>query len=195
MDAEQFNKLVINPVLLNRETVEELWEVVEEHPSFQLAWLLYLKNLKQIKSPDFNNVLKKVAVQVPSRKLLYKFLNTNFHKLEINKQVAVEYKLDEKDTSVHGNSLIDRFLSAGQRERKSAGIGETEVAGEHIKEVVEKSTLETDEIITETLANIYFQQNNFEKAEEAYKKLSLKYPEKSVYFATRINEIEKLKNT
>ncbi len=195
MNVEQFNKLVINPVLLNRETVEELREVVEEHPSFQLAWLLYLKNLKQIKSPEFNNVLKKVAVQVPSRKLLYKFLNTNFHKLEINKQVAAEYKLDGEDTSEHGNSLIDRFLSSGQRERKSTGIGETEVAGEHIKEVVEKSTLETDEIITETLANIYFQQNNFEKAEEAYKKLSLKYPEKSVYFATRINEIEKLKNT
>ncbi len=195
MNVEQFNKLVINPVLLNRETVEELREVVEEHPSFQLAWLLYLKNLKQIKSPEFNNVLKKVAVQVPSRKLLYKFLNTNFHKLEINKQVAAEYKLDGEDTSEHGNSLIDRFLSSGQRERKSTDIGETEVAGEHIKEVVEKSTLETDEIITETLANIYFQQNNFEKAEEAYKKLSLKYPEKSVYFATRINEIEKLKNT
>ncbi len=195
MNVEQFNKLVINPVLLNRETVEELREVVEEHPSFQLAWLLYLKNLKQIKSPEFNNVLKKVAVQVPSRKLLYKFLNTNFHKLEINKQVAAEYKLDGEDTSEHGNSLIDRFLSSGQRERKSTGIGEIEVAGEHIKEVVEKSTLETDEIITETLANIYFQQNNFEKAEEAYKKLSLKYPEKSVYFATRINEIEKLKNT
>ncbi len=195
MDAEQFNKLVINPVLLNRETVEELREVVEEHPSFQLAWLLYLKNLKQIKSPDFNNVLKKVAVQVPNRKLLYKFLNTNFHKLEINKQVAAEYKLDEDDTSVHGNTLIDRFLSSGQRVKRGAGVGETEVAGEHIKEVVEKSTLETDEIITETLANIYFQQNNFEKAEEAYKKLSLKYPEKSVYFATRINEIEKLKNT
>ena len=49
-------------------------------------------------------------------------------------------------------------------------------------------------VITETLASIYFQQKNFDKALDAYKKLSLKYPEKSVYFAGRIEEIELLKN-
>ncbi len=194
MDAEQFNKLVINPVLLDTGTVDGLKELTESHPSFQLAWLLYLKNLKQIKSPDFDTVLKKVAVRIADRKMLYKFLNTNFHKKQINlgynETAPNGYKLEGELDTAQGDSLIDKFLLSNPGTIRP-------VADEnraHVNEVVENSTLETDEIITETLANIYFQQNNFEKAQEAYKKLSLKYPEKSVYFAIRIKEIEKLKN-
>ena len=48
--------------------------------------------------------------------------------------------------------------------------------------------------ITETLANIYLEQKKYDKALEAFKKLGLKYPEKNSYFATRIEEILKLKN-
>ena len=62
------------------------------------------------------------------------------------------------------------------------------------KKVAEKSVQENEEIITETLANIYLQQKNYKKALDAFEKLSLKYPEKSVYFASRIKEIEEIKN-
>ena len=57
--------------------------------------------------------------------------------------------------------------------------------------MISKSLSESDELITETLGNIYFQQKKYDKALDAFKKLSLKYPEKSVYFAARIEEIEK----
>ena len=36
-------------------------------------------------------------------------------------------------------------------------------------------------------------QKHFEKAISTYKKLSLKYPQKSIYFADQINLINKLK--
>lgn len=45
-------------------------------------------------------------------------------------------------------------------------------------------------VVSETLANIYFQQEKYELAKQAYESLSLKYPEKSVYFAARLKEIE-----
>jgi cytochrome c-type biogenesis protein CcmH/NrfG len=60
--------------------------------------------------------------------------------------------------------------------------------------ILEKSVTENEELVTDSLASIYLQQKNYDKALAAYKKLSLKYPEKSIYFATQIEEIEKLKN-
>ena len=198
MQTEQFNKLLTNPVLLNSETVEELKALVEEYPSFQMAWLLYLKNLKQIKSPEFDAVLKKTAVRISDRKLLYRFLNTNFYKkhniLGLKDVVSPLYKLEDESEALPGDSLIDKFLSANPGAIRQNQEENKSVSNSYVKEVVENSTVESDEIITETLATIYFQQKNYEKAQEAYKKLSLKYPEKSVYFASRIKEIEKLKN-
>lgn len=48
----------------------------------------------------------------------------------------------------------------------------------------------TDDFCTETLARIYLEQGYPDEAVEIYSKLSLRYPEKSVYFATLIDEIE-----
>lgn len=58
-------------------------------------------------------------------------------------------------------------------------------------EMAKLSVKEDDDLITETLAKIYAQQGNIEKAIKAYNKLSLKYPEKKVYFASQIRELEK----
>ena len=48
-------------------------------------------------------------------------------------------------------------------------------------------------LYTETLARIYDEQGYPDKALEIYSKLSLRYPEKSVYFAALIDEINKNK--
>ncbi len=54
------------------------------------------------------------------------------------------------------------------------------------------SVQEDDDLITETLANVYVSQANYQKAIIAFEKLQLKFPEKKIYFAGRIKEVQLL---
>ena len=47
-------------------------------------------------------------------------------------------------------------------------------------------------LMTETLARVYLEQKKYKKALQAYKILSLKYPEKNSFFADQIKEIKRL---
>jgi hypothetical protein len=57
-----------------------------------------------------------------------------------------------------------------------------------------KSSEDRDELVTETLAAIYTDQMLYHKAIASYKKLMLKFPEKSRYFADKIEQLEKKTN-
>ncbi|OYT13054.1 MAG: hypothetical protein B6I19_07075 [Bacteroidetes bacterium 4572_114] len=52
------------------------------------------------------------------------------------------------------------------------------------------SAIDKEEVVSETLAKIYYNQGNTEKALKIYRKLSLSNPKKSSYFAALIEKIE-----
>ncbi len=54
-----------------------------------------------------------------------------------------------------------------------------------------ESLFENEELVTETLAKIYAMQGNISKAIRAYEILSLKFPQKSAYFASLIENLKK----
>ena len=45
-------------------------------------------------------------------------------------------------------------------------------------------------LMTETLAKVYLEQKKYENAIQAYRILSLKYPEKSGFFADQIKRVQ-----
>ncbi|GAO44372.1 hypothetical protein [Flavihumibacter petaseus] len=61
--------------------------------------------------------------------------------------------------------------------------------GEKIQEMAAGS-VQHREILTETMAEVLVKQGNIQKAIELYAKLSLAHPDKSAYFATRIEQLK-----
>ena len=89
----------------------------------------------------------------------------------------------DKDVLDEGDSLIDRFI------QKNPRLKPIEVTEENI-DISEESAKENSNLLSETLAKVYIKQGLFEKAIQSYKKLSLKYPEKSTYFASQIEILQ-----
>ncbi len=96
----------------------------------------------------------------------------------------------EQDTtrkSLSPTDLIDRFIMISPTiERMSPK------EYKQVRDLDEESEDEAGKFITETLAKIYVTQGYFSKAINIYEKLSLQYPEKSAYFASRIEKIKDL---
>lgn len=104
---------------------------------------------------------------------------------QTEKQSIAEQKAP---VSSNGEELIERFIKEEPRiqVKKSGFFNPVNMA--------KKSVQESDEFITETLARIYAKQGNIPKAIRAYQKLSLKFPEKTAYFAALIEELKRTPN-
>lgn len=99
------------------------------------------------------------------------------------------------DNKMQHQDLIDSFISTDETNFKfSFEEEDEEVDDSKIEEGQQEDVPESqeDDFFTETLARIYIKQKRYEKALEIIKKLSLKYPEKNVYFADQIHFLEKL---
>lgn len=62
------------------------------------------------------------------------------------------------------------------------------------QQAAKRSLDDTVGLVTETLASIYAKQGNIPKAKDAYRKLALKYPEKSAYFVGLLQTLEAQQN-
>lgn len=94
--------------------------------------------------------------------------------------VAKEHELSPSD-------LIERFIQTSPKlERMTPGENKP------IADLAEPSGEMKGAFITETLAKIYVNQGYYSKAINIYEKLTLQFPEKSAYFASRIEKIKGL---
>jgi hypothetical protein len=101
--------------------------------------------------------------------------------------IETDDKPEEKVIVPDQGELIEKFIESNPRIMPITD-------GRPNIDISEDSVKEHDGIFTDTLAKIYIKQGYYSKAIFAYEKLILKYPEKSDYFASQIEEIKKLTN-
>ncbi|MEO1010234.1 MAG: hypothetical protein AAFX53_02955 [Bacteroidota bacterium] len=97
----------------------------------------------------------------------------------------IDFPLEEERPKNKKFELIDRFIAENPRiVPKKDRLSEIDITA--------STKIDKTELMTETLAKVYLEQKKYKKAIQAYKILGLKYPEKSGFFADRINAVKKL---
>jgi len=201
------SNIIADPTSINKEGINQLNEIIKEFPYFHTGQLLLCKGLHNIDSIRFKTQLRKAASYAANRKVLFQLINKQQNKktkktIHINNElIKDEYhsfidwlsiiKTEKIDRSknMKSNQIIDIFIKNQpnlSRNNKQEFFKSTDIG--------KKSIIENKDLITETLAKVYTKQQHFDKAISVYQKLSLKYPQKSSYFANQIKLITKLKN-
>lgn len=114
MKAADLYQLMENPSLLTEETLPQLKQIVDEFPYFQIARLLYLKNLAVLNDIRFGAELKKMAICVPDRRKLFTLIEGERYGLQDRQEG------EEPSAKEDAFSLIDAFLSNREEEEPKA---------------------------------------------------------------------------
>jgi len=103
--------LIEHPEQLNKETLHKLREYVAVAPYHQVARLLFLQNLFLLHDATFGDELRRVALFIPNRKVLFDMVEGNNY--EIRSVASVVKKEADKtvESADRTQSLIDSFLA------------------------------------------------------------------------------------
>ena len=104
-------KWILHPEHLNKETLYELRALVVKYPYAQTLRLLYLKNLYLLHDSTFGEELRKAALYVTDRRVLFRLIEEELLTLEPYEGQEVEFESDEDLGLDRTLVLIDSFLS------------------------------------------------------------------------------------
>jgi tetratricopeptide (TPR) repeat protein len=111
----ELTELIKHPEQLDRETLYELRSVLALYPYFQTARLLLLKNLYLLHDPSFDEELRRAAIYITDRKVIFQMIEAGHYVLTPQKQKASQpaSHVGQKNRTL---SLIDSFLDSIPKE-------------------------------------------------------------------------------
>lgn len=201
--AEQIEEEVPDKVefigMEEQENIEEIQVEVTEKPLSFAEWLKSKNsNASNVESFGNRSILseisnnKKPIIRLDTSEEIKPLIQDELGELIVSNVFNEGYliKADEKieTGNLGGNNLIEQFIKSDHPVVIKVKKDEIPVNTEN---KAKKSADDAGVPVSETLAQIFVKQKLYSKAIAAYEKLSLKYPEKKIYFASLIEEIKK----
>ena len=103
--------LIEHPEQLNKETLHKLREYVAVAPYHQVARLLFLQNLFLLHDATFGDELRRAALFIPNRKVLFDMVEGNNYEIRSVASVMKQEADKTVESADRTQSLIDSFLA------------------------------------------------------------------------------------
>ena len=99
----ELTELIEHPERLDRETLFELRSMVALYPYFQTARLLLLQNLYLLHDPTFDEELRRAAIYITDRSVLFQMVEAAHYKLKTPRET--KRKRQKRPTTAPSTSL------------------------------------------------------------------------------------------
>lgn len=187
---------MVNAIDIHKLTFEELTGVVSLYPWYGAARMELCQRLSAMDALSDSQIAD-TALRIGSRKLLSNLVNNKDQVdcTDANAQKLVEAFLPSEDGTKRQVFVVggDYFTQNQYDNVRSAddNVFAKIAKGSGSTNYQEPEARGAEDFCTEALAKIYLEQEYPDEAIAIYSKLSLLYPEKSVYFAALIEKINK----
>ena len=188
-DDQDYQKVLNKTAILSSN--RSVLKIAIDSPIKLKAKPVKLKTTKQKAVPTKTKTVKPVVKKEAEIEAEVKIEKTNSAEIELSftdwiiftEEKGIQTAIEKSPLS-DKLSIIDRFI---ENDPKISPVGKAESSPIEVENIYQP-----EELMTETLAKVFVKQKKYGKAIRAYKILSLKYPEKNVFFAGQIKEIKRL---
>ena len=161
--------LIRHPEHLDKDTLYELRSIIALYPYFQTARLLMLQNLYLLHDPSFDDELRRAAVYITDREVLFKMIEAVHYQL---RKPAAPSKATDNNNGSRTLSLIDNFLGTIPQEEQTADIKQrkptpADAAVDYVAYLLESESYaeenndqETPQLIGHNLIDNFIEQDN-----------------------------------
>lgn len=152
MDLAQ---LIKHPELMDRETLYDLRSLIALYPYYQSARLLMLQNLYILHDASFDEELRRAAIYITDRKVIFNLVEAAHYKLRNPMQPTPKKKDKNADDNAEDRTamLIDNFLESlppedeeGKKERKKRKPTPADATVDYVSYLLETEAEEQEEV-------------------------------------------------